>query len=94
MTMLILLLCSIPSLAVMAVAVIYGFRTGSRSVLTMLLLSALLVSGSAVLSHVLDQEPVPRIRFANAESGAVASRHRIDDPVRLAWRRDLNEMQR
>lgn len=94
MTMLILLLCSIPPLAVMAVAGIYGFRTGSGSVLTLLLLSALMVSGSAVLSHMRDQEPVPSVRFTNPESGSVATTDRVDDPVRLAWRRDLNEMQR
>ncbi len=93
MAALILLLCSIPPLAVMAIASVYGFRTGNMTVLTTLLLSVLIVSGSAVLPYMRDKQPVPTVRFATPEIG-VAAPYPVDDPVRLAWRRDLNETHR
>ena len=90
---LILLLCSIPPLAVMTVAGIHGFRTGNSTVLTTLLLSILIVSGSAVLPHMRDKQPVPTVRFATPE-GDVAKPYHFDDPVRLARRWDMNETHR
>ncbi len=93
MSALLLLLCSILPLAVMAVAGIHGFRAGSQTVLATLLLSVLIVTGSAVLPHMRDKQPAPNVRFA-APEGDVAKPHPLDDPVRLARRRDMNDSNR
>ena len=45
----ILVLCSLPPLAVMGVAVLHGFRTGSTAILSMLLMGVLIFSAFIVV---------------------------------------------
>jgi len=68
----ILLACILPPLAIMAVAVFHGFRTGHAGVLALLALSLGLLAGPALLAAGED-EPVPGFRFDVA--GAAAERH-------------------
>ncbi len=90
----ILLLCSLPPLAVLAVAVIHGVRTGSAPVLATLSLSALVVSASLMLPLMRDDVPVQTLRFAPPESNGVASAPEATHPVRLSRRSEPQALYR
>ena len=60
----ILLLCSLPPLAVLAVALIHGLQSGSSTALLTLSLSVLVFSVAIILPWVGNEEPVQRVRFA------------------------------
>ena len=91
---LILLLCSLPPLAVLAVTMLHGFRTGNATVLSMLVVTALVLSGSATLPLMRDEEPVQSVRFTPPSSDGVASPHKAADPVRLARRSESKALYR
>jgi hypothetical protein len=81
---LILLLCSLPPLGVLTVAVLHGLRTGSSTVLAMLAVTALVLTGSAMLPMMRDAEPVQSVRLAPPSSDDVASPRDAPDPFRWA----------
>ena len=91
---LILLLCSFPPLAVLAVAVLHGLGTRSSPVLSMLVASALVLAGSAMLPLMRDEEPVQSVRFAPLTGDGVASPHEGADPLRLARRPEAQAIYR
>ncbi len=88
MNMLILLLCSLPPLAIMAVAVTRGLQTRSVTVLSIVGLGALVVLVSALLPIVGEDEPISGIRFTtlNGDGGAAVSVVEAADTIRLARR--------
>ncbi len=81
-----LLLCSLPPLAVMGVAVLGGLRTGSSAVLSMLVLSALDLAASVTIPLMRDEEPVQSVRFVTPDQDGVAEAPRSPDPIRLTRR--------
>ena len=87
---LILLLCSLPPLAVMAIAVIHGFRTGSSTILSMLILSALVFSTSVMLPFRGNEDPAPSIRFAPPDGRGVAAQYSLTNPVSFVDRQELH----
>ncbi len=91
---LILLLYSLPPLAVLAVAVLHGFRTGSSTVLSMLVASALVLAGSAMLPLMRDEVPVQSVRFEPPSGDGVASLREAPDPVRYARRPEAQAIYR
>jgi hypothetical protein len=92
MSLLILLVYSLPPLAVMAIAVVHAVTTRNPAVLTMLALSAGIIAASVVLPLTRDTEPVQRIRFAAPGTNGVASTHGAPDPVRLVRRSDIQAL--
>ena len=91
---LILLLCSLPPFAVLAVAVLHGYRTGSSTVLSMLVVSALVLAASAMLPLMRDEEPVQSVRLAPPSNDGVASPREAPDSVRWARRPEAEVMYR
>ena len=89
---LILLLCSVPPLAVLAVAVLHGLKTGSSTVLSMLVVSALVLAASAMLPLMRDEEPVQSVRLAPPRNDGVASPREAPDPARWARRPESEVM--
>ena len=81
-----LLLCSLPPLAVMGVAILYGLRTGSSAVLSMLVLSALVLSASVTIPLMRDEEPVQSVRLLTPDNDGVAVAPESPDPIRLTRR--------
>jgi hypothetical protein len=79
---LILLLCSLPPLAVLAVALIHGLRSGSSTVSLTLSLSALIFSAAIVLPLLGDEEPVrsPRFAFQDRDTGTPSF-----EPAHSGW---------
>jgi hypothetical protein len=94
MNIAILLLCSLPPLAIMAVAVIRGLQTRSSTVLSMVALSALVVLASAILPIVGDEEPIPSVRFATPNGNGATSVVEDADTVRLARRSEPQALYR
>ena len=88
MNMLILLLCSLPPLAIMAVAVIRGLQTRSVTVLSIVALSALVVLASALLPIMSEDEPISSIRFTTLNGDGVTAVSVLEaaDTIRLARR--------
>ena len=88
MNMRILLLCSLPPLAVMAVAVIRGLQTRNVTVLSIVGLGALVALSSALLPIMSDDEPVSSIRFTTLNGDGVAAVSVLEgaDAIRLARR--------
>ncbi len=91
---LILLLCSLPPLPVLAVAVFQGLKTGGSTVLSMLALAALILAGSAMLPLMRDEVPVQSVRFEPPSGDGVASPHEGADPLRLARRPEAQAIYR
>ncbi len=83
---LILLLCTLPPLAVMAVAAAYSVRTGSLAASSMLVASALVLTASVMLPLVQDEEPVQTVRFAVPRDRDMAAPRSSSDPVQLVDR--------
>jgi hypothetical protein len=84
MSLLILLLCSLPPLGVMAIAVVHAVATRNPAVLTMLTLSAGIISASVMLPLTRDIKPVQSVRFQAPDGNGVASADAAHDLVRLA----------
>ncbi len=91
---LILLLCGLPPLSVLAVAVLHGLKTGSSTVLSMLAVTALVLAGSAMLPLMRDEEPVQSVKFEPLSSDGVALPREAPDPVRWARRPESQVMYR
>jgi hypothetical protein len=83
---LILLLCTLPPLAVMAVAAAHSIRTGSPAVSSMLVASALVLTASVMLPLMQDEEPVQTVRFAVPRDSDMAAPRSSSDPVQLVDR--------
>ncbi len=75
MSSLILLLCSLPPLAVLAVAVVHGLRTRSPVIASALILSVLILSTAIIVPLVDDPETDPGIRF---DTSRYSDRMRMD----------------
>ncbi len=88
MNTLILLLCSLPPLAIMAIAVIRGLQTRSATVLSTVGLGALVVLAAALLPIMGEDEPISSIRLTTLNSDGVAAVSVVEgaDAVRLARR--------
>ena len=84
MSLLILLSCSLPPLGVMAIALVHAATTRNPTALTMLALSAVVISASIVLPLTRDTEPVQSVRFHAPDGNGVASADAAHDLVRLA----------
>ena len=84
---LILLICTLPPLAVMIVAAVHGLRTGSPAVLSMLVVSALVLSASAMLPNIQDKAPaVLSVRFTPPNGSGLATPRAVHEPVHFADR--------
>ncbi len=74
MNILILLLCSLPPLAVLVVAVIHGLRTGDAGTVSAVVVSALILTASTLFPLADEPEQSASFRFTPAEAGGVAAR--------------------
>ncbi len=92
MSLLILLLCSLPPLGVIATALVHAARTRNPAALTMMILSASIITASVVLPLTEDAKPVRSVRFTAPGTHAVVSAHGEADPVRLARRSETQAM--
>ena len=90
----ILLLCSLPPLAVLAVALIHGLRSGSSTVFLTLSLSALVFSAAIVLPLLGEEEPVRSPRFALQDRGTGTSSSDVAHPVWLVRRSEPQTLYR
>ena len=86
MGMLILLLCSLPPLALLVVAVTRGLSTGDASAVSALAISAAILIASALLPFAGEPEPLSSLRFTRPEAGAVAAKESGYPPLRLTRR--------
>jgi hypothetical protein len=86
MSLLILLLCSLPPLGVVAIALVHAATTRNPAALSMLALSAGIISATVMLPLAGDTKPVQSVRFTNPDRPGVASLRVTPEPVRLARR--------
>ena len=84
MSLLILLLCSLPPLGVVAIAFVHAATTRNPAALSMLVLSAGIISASVMLPLAGHTKPVQSVRFGVPDGNGVASTPEAPDPVRLA----------
>ncbi len=89
-----LLLCSLPPLAVLVVAVIHGLRTGDAGTVSAVVVSALVLTASALLPLADEPEQFASFRFTPGEAGGVAARGANDHLLRLAHRWSQDEAYR
>ena len=94
MGMLILLLCSLPPLAIVAVAMIHGLKTGGAGTVSALVVSAVILTASALLPFAGDQEQIQRLRFTPSDAESVAANRADDDLIRLTRRWGQDEAYR
>jgi len=94
MNIAILLLCCLPPLAIMALAVIHGLRAKSAPVLSIVALSALVILTSAMLPIVGDEEPISTVRFTTPNGNDATSGVEDADTVRLARRSESQALYR
>jgi hypothetical protein len=92
MGMLSLLLCSLLPLAVLGVAVIHGLRTGDAGTAAALVITAVILTASALLPFAGEPEPVPSRRFTRPETGAVAANRPNDNLLRFTHRWGQDEV--
>ncbi len=92
MSLLILLLCSLPALGVMAIALVHAVTTRNPAALTMMVMSAGIITASVVLPLMGDADPVQSVRFTAPGARGVVSAHGEADPVRLARRSETQAM--
>jgi hypothetical protein len=85
-SLLIFLLCSLPPLGVMAIALVHAATMRNPATLTMLALSAGIISASIVLPLTGDTKPVQNVRFTAPDGDSVASIHRTPEPVQVVRR--------
>ena len=90
----ILLLCSLPPLAVLAVALIHGLRSGSSTVFLTLSLSALVFSAAIVLPLLGEAEPAHSPRFALHDRNMGTSSSEVTHPVWLVRRSEPQTLYR
>ncbi len=91
----ILLLCSLPPLAVLAVALVHGLRTRSAAVLATLSLAALILSAAVVLPLLEQDEAVRSPRLAlHQDRGTGASASEVAHPVWLVRRSEPQTLYR
>ncbi len=94
MGMLILLLCSLPPLAIVAVAVIHGLRTGDAGTVSALVASAVILTASVLLPFAGETEQIQRLRFTPSDANGVAADRADDDLIRLTRRWGQDEAYR
>ncbi len=86
MSLLILLLCSLPPLGVVAIALVHAVTARSPAALSMLALSAGIISAAVMLPLTRDAEPVQSVRFTAPDGPGIASADAASGPVRVARR--------
>lgn len=89
-----ILLCCLPPLAVLAVAVIHGFRTRDAGTVSALIVSAVILTASALLPFAGEAEQIQRFRFAPSDVNGVAANRAEDDLIRLTRRWSQDETYR
>ena len=89
---LLILLCSLPPLGVVAIALVHAATTRSPIVMSILALSVGIITASVVLPLTGEPEPVQSVRFTAPGARGVVSAHGEADPVRLARRSETQAM--